>query len=130
MSISVERNNRYKQANEKAIERRRSASSTPKKMNRSLLACVEKRLFMKWSPDQIAGVLRHSSVFISYVSIYRHILANRKKGGDLYTHLRHRGKKYNRKGLKTAGRGCIPNRVDIWVIRLAIETLPIPNSVN
>jgi len=39
--------------------------------------------------------------------------ADKKSGGALYTHLRRRGKKYNRRGAKTAGRGCIPNRVDI-----------------
>ena len=40
-------------------------------------------------------------------------MANKKAGGSLYKHLRRRGKKYNRRGAKTAGRGCIPNRVDI-----------------
>jgi IS30 family transposase len=104
---------RYKQADELSKERRRNASSAPKKMSHRLIACVEKRLFMKWSPEQIAGVLRCSGFSISYVSIYRHIWLDRKEGGALYTHLRHRGKKYNRKGLKTAGRGCIPNRIDI-----------------
>jgi IS30 family transposase len=30
-----------------------------------------------------------------------------------YQFLRRRGKKYNHKSSKTAGRGCIPNRIDI-----------------
>ena len=32
---------------------------------------------------------------------------------DLYLHLRHSGKKYNRRKGKNSGRGLIPNRVDI-----------------
>ena len=33
--------------------------------------------------------------------------------GELYKNLRHNGKKYNKRGSKNAGRGFIPNRVDI-----------------
>jgi IS30 family transposase len=32
---------------------------------------------------------------------------------SIYTHLRHRGKKYQHRGSKNAGRGCIPHRIDI-----------------
>jgi len=38
---------------------------------------------------------------------------DKRKGGTLYQHLRHRGKKYHRSASKRAGRGCIPNRVDM-----------------
>ena len=38
---------------------------------------------------------------------------NREDGGTLYLHLRHSGKKYNRRKGKNSGRGLIPNRVDI-----------------
>ncbi len=112
---------RYKQADKKAIERRSNASCYPKKMNKPLVALVEKKLLMKWSPDQISGLLQQSNIFISYISIYRHIWADKKEGGNLYTHLRHRGKKYNKRSPKTAGRGCIPNRVDISLRPKIIE---------
>ncbi len=104
---------RYKQANEKAQQRRHDASCHPNKMTTAVIKIVENKLFEKWSPEQIAGVLQSNGIPISYVSIYRHIWKNKKEGGALYQHLRHRGKKYNRRGPKTAGRGCIPNRVDI-----------------
>lgn len=104
---------RYKQADEMAVGRRHQASCRPKKMNDSLIKTVEEKLAEKWSPAQIAGVLKSNNILISYESIYRHIGANKKKGGCLYSHLRRRGKKYNHRGAKTAGRGCIPNRVDI-----------------
>jgi len=38
---------------------------------------------------------------------------DKKDGGKLYLHLRHSGKKYNKRKGKNSGRGLIPNRVDI-----------------
>ena len=38
---------------------------------------------------------------------------DKKDGGTLYLHLRHSGKKYNRRKGKHSGRGLIPHRVDI-----------------
>lgn len=40
------------------------------------------------------------------------IWADKKSGGDLYKHLRHRGK-YHKRSSGKAARGCIPGRVDI-----------------
>lgn len=104
---------RSKQADQKAIERRHNASCRPKKMTPALIELIEGKLLEQWSPEQISGVLCQSSIFISPESIYRHIWTNKKAGGQLYLNLRHKAKKYNRRGAKTAGRGCIPNRVDI-----------------
>ena len=50
---------------------------------------------------------------VSHQSIYKHVYQDKQQGGQLYKHLRHGGKKYNRRSKSTAGRGCIPNRVDI-----------------
>ena len=108
-----QRGYRYKQANAKAVERRHEASRSPKKMLPFLIGTIEAKLIQKWSPEQISGVLRSNQILISPESIYRHIWANKKAGGSLYSHLRRRGKKYNSRGAKMAGRGCIPNRVDI-----------------
>ncbi len=104
---------RYQQADRKAIERRHKASSKPKKMVPVLIRVIESRLRERWSPEQISGVLKSNNIEISAESIYRHIWADKKAGGSLYTYLRRRGKKYTYCGDKTAGRGCIPNRVDI-----------------
>ena len=110
---SGQRGYRQTQANALATQRRYQASARPKRMIPELIAKIEEKLSAKWSPEQISGVLKASNIFISYTSIYAHIWANKRAGGSLYKQLRHRGKKYNRKGAKTAGRGCIPNRVDI-----------------
>ncbi len=108
-----ERGYRYQQADNKATERRRVASSCPKRMTMPVIHLIEEKLIEKWSPEQIAGTLRASNMLVSYETIYRHVWTDKKKGGVLHTHLRRRGKKYNRRSAKTAGRGCIPNRVDI-----------------
>lgn len=68
----------------------------------------------QWSPEQISGrILLEHKIKISHETIYRHIWANKKHGGTLYLHLRQSGKKRNRRSGKNAGRGLIPNRVDI-----------------
>jgi transposase, IS30 family len=104
---------RPKQADAIAIERRAQASCTPKKLTPELVAIVEECLCTEWSPEQISGRLRLAGIKISHESIYQHIWKDKKFGGTLYQHLRHYGKKYNKRSSGKAGRGCIPNRVDI-----------------
>lgn len=104
---------RPKQAQEKAEARRSLVSNTPKKMKGALLAIIEEKLHLDWSPEQISGFLAASSILISHESIYLHVWADKHQGGTLYSHLRHAGKKYNKRSSAKAGRGCIPNRVDI-----------------
>lgn len=104
---------RFKQAQEKSESRRRESSSKPKRMTESMIEAIDSKLEIKWSPEQISGVLKASGTPISHESIYRHVWANKRSGGELYKHLRRKGKKYNYKGSSKAGRGCIPNRVDI-----------------
>lgn len=85
-----------------------------KKLSGELLVSVIEKLKERWSPDQISGWLKlNNQGLISHESIYRHIWEEKRKGGKLYLFLRRRGKKYKKRGSKIAGRGCIPNRVDI-----------------
>ena len=104
---------RPKQAQEKTDERRSLASTTAKKMKGELLELIEEKLLLDWSPEQISGWLGASDILISHESIYLHVWEDKRQGGTLYTHLRHACKKYNKRGSGRAGRGCIPNRVDI-----------------
>ena len=41
------------------------------------------------------------------------IWQDKRDGGDLWRSLRRRGKRYNKRGGKNAGRGLIPDRIDI-----------------
>jgi len=84
-------------------------------MKPGLVREIEEKLRQdQWSPEQISGWLkRQGRAFVSCERIYRHIWKDKSNGGDLWRHLRHSGKKYNRRKGKTSGRGLIPGRVDI-----------------
>lgn len=106
---------RHKQAQEKAIQRRKQASSMPRKLTPELIPIVEKMIHDdQLSPEQISGRLKKdSNVSISHERIYLHIWEDKRNGGTLHESLRRCGKKYNKRGGKKAGRGLIPNRVGI-----------------
>lgn len=106
---------RFKQANDKSLERRLIASSQKVKMTNATISIIKEKLELQWSPVQISGWLKKQvgATAVSYETIYQYIWADKRKGGSLYKELRHCGKKYNKRGKSTAGRGCIPNRVDI-----------------
>jgi len=66
------------------------------------------------SPEQISGRLSlEYKISISHETIYKHIWNDKYNGGRLHKNLRRSGKKYNKRAGKLAGRGLIPNRVDI-----------------
>jgi transposase, IS30 family len=110
---SGRRGYRIKQADAKARKRRSLVSRLPKKMRWHLLRYIQEKLQMEWSPQQISGRLKQEGKSISHESIYQYVWANKRLGGLLYKHLRHHGKKYNKRSSSQAGRGLIPGRVDI-----------------
>lgn len=104
------------QAQQKSEKRRSKASrDAALKMTPDLIAAVRFALeSYQWSPEQISGYLKSNQIAtISTETIYRHIWCDKRSGGTLYLHLRHGGKKYNKRGNKKAGRGLIPGRIDI-----------------
>jgi transposase, IS30 family len=110
-----QRGYRHKQASEMAQNRRTQASSVSHKMTAEMIQKITAMLEeTQASPQQIAGRLyKIHGIRISHESIYRFLTADKKSGGTLYLHLRHRKKKYNKRFGKKAGRGCIPDRNDI-----------------
>lgn len=103
------------QAQKNAELRRSVASSRAKKMTPVILERIKILLYeCDASPEQISGRLKKiENIKISHETIYRSIWNDKKCGGTLYEHLRHRAKKYHKRSAKNAGRGLIPNRVDI-----------------
>ena len=101
------------QAHQLACKRRQLQGQYRQKLTGSLLKRVIRYVKKKWSPEHIAGYLKKQSIAISHETIYRFIWKNKAKGECLYKNLRRSGKKYNKQKGKSAGRGCIPNRVDI-----------------
>jgi transposase, IS30 family len=68
---------------------RRSRSRRNQRFTASEFALVDELLCRQWSPEQVAGHLRHrGQLSISHETIYRHVWRDKKEGGLLYTHLR------------------------------------------
>lgn len=108
-----QRGYRHKQAQRKAEERRDSAVKAVK-MTESMIDKVEQKLAFKWSPEQIAGWLcEELGESLSHERIYQHIWDDKRIGGQLYTHLRRQGKKYQKRCNGKRSRGQICNRVGI-----------------
>lgn len=118
---SGKRGYRINQADKFACERRSKASQAPKKLTSELKAQIESKLLEDWSPEQISGRLKTEGVFISHESIYCHVWKDKHTGGQLYKHLRHHGKKYNKRSSGRSGRGLIPNRIDIKLRPAIVE---------
>lgn len=111
-----QRGYRYKQAQRLTFARRKAACK-PLKMTAAAIRVIEGKLQQQWSPEQISGwLLVEKGVRISHEAIYLHVWADKHSGGDLYTHLRRQGKKYDkrRNGKSTRGhikgRRCIEDR--------------------
>ena len=67
-----------------------------------------------YSPEQIAGVFKRDDLQgISHEWIYQFIWKDKKKGGVLYQHLRHKGRRYRKRGAKKDSRGILLNRIGI-----------------
>jgi IS30 family transposase len=95
-----QRGYRHKQARKKAQERRDN-SVRALKMTESMIARVEHKLAEKWSPEQISGwLLKEHHEKLSHESIYQHIWENKRAGGELYTHLRRQGRKYQKRCIR------------------------------
>ncbi|WP_435234365.1 IS30 family transposase [Psychromonas sp. PT13] len=105
---------RIKQAQSLAQERRLHSRKAIK-MTSNLIALIDSKIYMKWSPEQISGWLKEvHRILISHETIYLHVWADKKRGGQLFQHLRRKGKAYqSRSKDKQAGRGFIKNRVSI-----------------
>ena len=106
---------RFLQAHRFAVQRGLARKGVVRVMTPCLIVRAETLLCdNQWSPEQISGALnREDGTKVSYESLYRHIWSDKRTGGTLYLNLRQRGKKRNKRGAATAGRGLIPGRIDI-----------------
>jgi len=67
-----------------------------------------------FSPEQIAGRAKlEGRECVSTERIYQYVWKDKKEGGDLHTHLRHKGRRYRKRGNAKDSRGIIKDRVDI-----------------
>jgi transposase, IS30 family len=117
---SGKRGYRPKQAQQKAVERRRDKS--PPRIGKDIWDKVKTKIEKDWSPEQISGRLKETEdIRISHEWIYQFIIKDRQTGGDLYTHLRCRSKRKKRYGSQES-RGTIKNRRSIEERPAVVET--------
>ena len=101
-------------ADGKATARRQAASAVPRKRTPERWTAVEDRRRAGGSPEPIAGRYRQpGEVMAGKEWIYQQVRADRQAGGTRYRCRRRRGKKPNGRGGRHAGRGHIPDRVDL-----------------
>jgi len=106
---------RFKQAQNKTAHRQHVVRRRSRKLTTALRRKIERKLRQeRWSPEQISGWLAtEHDVSLSHERIYRMIWQDKRDGGELWRCLRRRGKRYNKRSGQNAGRGLIPNRIDI-----------------
>ena len=109
------RNQEYRAnlAHDKAIKRHQTKT---KKISFSdeIKNYVEKWIRQNYSPEQIVGRAKIEGLFcVSVETIYQHVWADKKAGGDLHKHLRRKGKKYRKRGSCKDSRGVLVGRIDI-----------------
>lgn len=84
------------------------------RFSEDIRARVDELLKNDYSPEQISGRMKTEGLeCVSHETIYLYVWRDKKQGGELYKHLRRRGRHYTKRGSKTNGRGFIKNRVDI-----------------
>jgi IS30 family transposase len=101
-----------------AEERARWPRPWRRRDHRQLHAYVITGLLKDWSPEQIAGRLRHDhssdrTMRVSPETIYQWIYRDAAQGGTLFDRLRRRHKKRRKQGGYGTGRGLIRGRVSI-----------------
>lgn len=102
---------RPKQAHWKARERARRPG--PRRFTEVVCLEAEKRLREGWTPEIISGRARlEGRAWVCKETIYKHIYADAKSGGDLWTHLPRAHRKRRRRCPRQdgRGRGRIPNQ--------------------
>jgi IS30 family transposase len=104
---------RPKQAQNKASRRKQNAAKAIK-MTDEVIILINEQIRLDLSPEQVSGWLKaQHGIPISHERIYQPIWADRRNGGDLYTHLRQRAKKRRKKYGAKDKRGQLCNRVSI-----------------
>jgi IS30 family transposase len=108
-----DRGYRPQQAHQRALDKRQQAEKHIK-FTAELEKIITEKILLDWSPDQISGYLQKENIAsISHERIYQFLLADKKAGGALYTHLRHSGKKRKKRYGSKDRRGQIKNRISI-----------------
>lgn len=95
---------------------RKRHRAKPKKirLTEPVIQTVEDLIRDELSPEQVVGHCKKKGFScVSAETIYLHIWKDKKQQGDLYKHLRRKGRRYKKRGALKTGRGEIADRVGI-----------------
>lgn len=103
------------EAAENSYRLRRKKSVKPTKLTAAVITYIEAGIKADKSPEQIHGIMlkEKKSFVISHETIYQYVWKNKRQGGELYKHLRNKGRKYQKRGCLKKKRGVIINRIGI-----------------
>lgn len=88
---------RHQQANTKAQERHANKLKAVK-LTEEVERKITDYINLEWSPEQVCGKLKKDNIVsLHHETVYRLILADKKKGGQLYKRLRHQNKPYKKR---------------------------------
>lgn len=76
----------------------------PRRVCENTKNAVELMLELDWSPEQVSAICSRIGYPVSHEWIYNYELADFNGGGSLFTHLRHRLKRYKKRLHKQRGR--------------------------
>ena len=104
---------RPKQAQEKSVARRQACKSASKFSSEDFTQ-VDVLIREKLSPEQVSGRMAFENTLeISHETIYTHVYADKRAGGDLWLHLRCQKRSRKRYASGQERRGMLKNRVSI-----------------
>jgi IS30 family transposase len=108
----------YEDGQGRADARIHTGRSARRRRHRPVVAYVEQKLRLDWSPEQVAAKLRlvypaDPAMRVSIETLYRWVYRDARQGGTLYTHLRRRRKGRRRQTRYGAGRRFLAGRVGI-----------------
>ncbi len=120
---SGRRGYRPKQAH--ALAQHRARRAGPRRFTLEVRVNAEKRLREGWTPEIISGRARlEGRAWVCKETIYKHVYADAKAGGNLWEHLPRSGRKRKRRcpRKEDRGRGRIPNQRRIDTRPAEVET--------
>lgn len=105
----------YQHAQRTAQQRSRQATCRGSRFSQQSWAFVQNRLSQEqWSPEQISHALPQAGLpSISHETIYQLIYQDKREGGQLHQHLRHKIKSYRNRSHDNHRRGQIKDAVSI-----------------
>lgn len=108
-----QRGYRPMQAQKMANERRQQAFKA-KKVDSQVRSWIKQLIKQELSPEQVVDYLRrHKNISLHHETVYQLIYADKRKGGQLYKHLRIASKSYRKRYGHYDRRGRIKNRTSI-----------------